>query len=55
MKSLKVLAVVALFGAFFVSCEAESLNDEQQIDQIEVISSTGDQVDKPKGSDGDDD
>jgi len=46
MKSLKVLAVVALFGAFFASCEAESLNDEQQIEEMDVISGTEDEVDE---------
>jgi len=55
MKSLKLLAVAAIFGAFMTSCEADSITeDEQQLNEIEVISSTGDQVDKPKGS-GDDD
>ena len=30
MKSLKLLAVAAIFGAIFTSCEAESLNEDQQ-------------------------
>ena len=56
MKSLKLLAVAAIIGAFMTSCEADSINeDEQQLNEIEVISSTGNEVDKPKGSDGDDD
>ena len=46
MKSLKLLAVAALFGAIFTSCEAESLNeDQQQIEEIEIFSGTGSEVD----------
>ena len=46
MKSLKLLAVVAIFGAALTSCEAESLNeDQQQIEEIEIFSGTGNEVD----------
>lgn len=54
MKSLKLLAVAAIFGAFMTSCEADSINeDEQQLNEIEILSTTGDKVDVPEGSDGD--
>ena len=55
MKSLKLLAVVAVFGALFVSCEAESLNDEQQIEEIDVFSGTDGEVDAPEDPDDDGD
>lgn len=41
MKSLKLFAVAAVFGAVFMSCEAESLNDDQvQVEEVDVFSST---------------
>lgn len=53
MKSLKLFAVVAFFGALFTSCEAESLNEDQQkIEEIEIISSTGQEVDQPEDPEG---
>ena len=53
MKSLKLLAVAAIFGAFITSCEADSINeDEQQLNEIEIISSTGDKVDAPEDPEG---
>jgi len=45
MKSLKLLAVAALFGAFFSSCEADSITEDEM--QIEIVSTTGDKVDVP--------
>ncbi len=54
MKSLKLLAVAAIFGAFMTSCEADSINeDEQLIEEIDVFSGTEGEVDKPENPDGD--
>jgi len=48
MKSLKLFAVAAIFGAFMTSCEAESISeDENLIEEIEVFSETGGKVDVP--------
>lgn len=55
MKSLKLLAVAAIFGAFMTSCVAESINeDEQQIEELDIISGTGNDG-TVVTSDGDDD
>ncbi len=51
MKSLKLLAVVAVFGALFVSCEADSITEDEQL--IEIQSTTGDKVDVPEDPDND--
>ncbi len=43
MKSLKLLAVAAIFGAFMTSCVAESITeDEQLVEESEILSGTGD-------------
>ncbi|MBT8304341.1 MAG: hypothetical protein KJP09_07715 [Bacteroidia bacterium] len=49
MKSLKLLAIAAIFGAFITSCEADSITeDEQLIEEMDVFSGTGDEVDAPE-------
>lgn len=54
MKSLKLLAVAAIFGAFMTSCEADSINeDDQLIEEMDVYFGTEKEVDKPEGSGGD--
>lgn len=54
MKSLKLFAVAAVFGAVFMSCEAESLNEDQvQIEEVDVFSGTGN--DGTEASTGEDD
>jgi len=56
MKSLKLFAVVAIFGAFLTACEAESLNEDQvQIEEIEVISGTGNESTELSEEEDDDD
>jgi len=53
MKSLKLFAVAAVFGVFFTACEAEPLNEDQvQIEEIEIISSTGSETDSTDDPDG---
>ena len=58
MKSLKLFAVVALFGTLLTACEVESLTEDQNmIEEIEIISSTGNDssevaTDEEDGEDG---
>ncbi len=52
MRSLKLLLVAAVFCSAFVACEKQDLNeDELMLNDTEVVSTTGGQVDENGGLD----
>ncbi len=42
MKTIKTLFAILFLSTFFIACEADSVNDEVGIDDIEVLSTEDD-------------